>query len=300
MKYLLRYILQGLAVAIVARLYPKVNLNINEIIYIAAISSTTFCILDLFAPNVYQNVLNGIGFNIGKNIVEGLEEDKEIEKQEEIMDQKKLVKDEKKAIEDEEYQEAELKNDEIAQVIPKMDKKLEERKQQIDNEINKKGDSDIIPIVESVEKKSKKTGKEYIEAKKEEAEKKQINCEDLGQIVDPKTGNCVAVVKKTGEMTKVKETKADENLPKVYIVKCKNGPASCIWKETTKDKVHDTYGYSFIPPTEWSIPQKRTPVCLPQEKCTPCPTYTSTDSIDLLQVRNLEKNVPKFELKQKN
>ena len=29
MKYLLRYILQGLAVAIVARLYPKVNLNIN-------------------------------------------------------------------------------------------------------------------------------------------------------------------------------------------------------------------------------------------------------------------------------
>ena len=77
MKYLLRYILQGLAVAIVARLYPKVNLNINEIIYIAAISSTTFCVLDLFAPNVYQNVLNGIGFNIGKNIVEGLEEDKE-------------------------------------------------------------------------------------------------------------------------------------------------------------------------------------------------------------------------------
>ena len=47
MKYLLRYILQGFAVAIVARLYPKVNLNINEIIYIAVISSTTLCILDL-------------------------------------------------------------------------------------------------------------------------------------------------------------------------------------------------------------------------------------------------------------
>ena len=296
MKYLLRYILQGLAVAIVARLYPKVNLNINEIIYIATISSTTFCILDLFAPNVYQNVLNGIGFNIGKNIVEGLEE----ENREETIDEKNLVKDEKKAIEDEEYQEAELKNDEIVQAIPEMEKKLEERKQQIDNEINKKGDTDIISIVPSIEKESKKTGKQYIEDKIEEAEKKQINCEDLGQIVDPKTGNCVAVVKKTGETTKVKETKADENLPKVYIVKCKNGPASCIWKETTKDKVHDTYGYSFIPPTEWSIPQKRTPICLPQEKCTPCPTHTSTGSIDLLEVRNLEKNVPKFELKQKN
>ena len=296
MKYLLRYILQGLAVAIVARLYPKVNLNINEIIYIAAISSTTFCVLDLFAPNVYQNVLNGIGFNIGKNIVEGLEE----ENREETTDEKNLVKDEKQAIEDEEYQEAELKNDEIVQALPEVEKKLEERKQQIDNEINKKGDSDIIPLVKSVEKESKKTGKQYIEDKIEEAEKKQINCEDLGQVVDPKTGNCVAVVKKTGEITKVKETKADENLSKVYIVKCKNGPASCVWKETTKDKVHDTYGYSFIPPTEWSIPQKRTPICLPQEKCTPCPTHTSTGSIDLLEVRNLEKNVPKFELKQKN
>jgi len=296
MKYLLRYILQGLAVAIVARLYPKVNLNINEIIYIAAISSTTFCVLDLFAPNVYQNVLNGIGFNIGKNIVEGLEE----ENQEETTDEKNLVKDEKQAIEDEEYQEAELKNDEIVQALPEVEKKLEERKQQIDNEINKKGDSDIIPIVPSIEKESKKTGKQYIEDKIEEAEKKQINCEDLGQVVDPKTGNCVAVVKKTGEITKVKETKADENLSKVYIVKCKNGPASCVWKETTKEKVHDTYGYSFIPPTEWSIPQKRTPICLPQEKCTPCPTHTSTGSIDLLEVRNLEKNIPKFELKQKN
>jgi len=296
MKYLLRYILQGLAVAIVARLYPKVNLNINEIIYIAAISSTTFCVLDLFAPNVYQNVLNGIGFNIGKNIVEGLEE----ENREETTDEKNLVKDEKQAIEDEEYQEAELKNDEIVQALPEVEKKLEERKQQIDNEINKKGDSDIIPLVKSVEKESKKTGKQYIEDKIEEAEKKQINCEDLGQVVDPKTGNCVAVVKKTGEITKVKETKADENLSKVYIVKCKNGPASCVWKETTKEKVHDTYGYSFIPPTEWSIPQKRTPICLPQEKCTPCPTHTSTGSIDLLEVRNLEKNVPKFELKQKN
>ena len=296
MKYLLRYILQGLAVAIVARLYPKVNLNINEIIYIATISSTTFCILDLFAPNVYKNVLNGIGFNIGKNIVEGLEE----ENREETTDEKNLVKDEKQAIEDEEYQEAELKNDEIVQALPEVEKKLEERKQQIDNEINKKGDSDIIPLVKSVEKESKKTGKQYIEDKIEEAEKKQINCEDLGQVVDPKTGNCVAVVKKTGEITKVKETKADENLSKVYIVKCKNGPASCVWKETTKEKVHDTYGYSFIPPTEWSIPQKRTPICLPQEKCTPCPTHTSTGSIDLLEVRNLEKNVPKFELKQKN
>ena len=56
MKYLLRYILQGLAVAIVARLYPKVNLNINEIIYIAAISSTTFSIL-LALTEVFSHAL---------------------------------------------------------------------------------------------------------------------------------------------------------------------------------------------------------------------------------------------------
>ncbi len=36
------------------------------------------------------------------------------------------------------------------------------------------------------------------------------------------------------------------------------------------------YGLSFMPPTEWAIPQPRPPVCLPAEKqCPICPIYYS-------------------------
>ena len=34
------------------------------------------------------------------------------------------------------------------------------------------------------------------------------------------------------------------------------------------------HGQSFMPPSSWSVPQKRPPPCIPQEKCPVCPSNT--------------------------
>ena len=42
------------------------------------------------------------------------------------------------------------------------------------------------------------------------------------------------------------------------------------------------YGYSFLPPEYWNIPQMRTPVCMTEKRCAVCPMYTETNFSNLM------------------
>lgn len=66
---LVKYFLEGLAVAFVAFYIPKTKTNLNDILLIALTASTTFLILDLFAPSVSFGARIGTGFNISKGII---------------------------------------------------------------------------------------------------------------------------------------------------------------------------------------------------------------------------------------
>ena len=69
MRRLIRYLIEGLAVAVVAYLIPRGRkLNIEEIVVIAVTASATFAILDMYTPSIGNAARMGTGFGIGGNI----------------------------------------------------------------------------------------------------------------------------------------------------------------------------------------------------------------------------------------
>jgi hypothetical protein len=68
-KRVVKYLVEGIVVAIVAFSVPKKQLNIEEIIVIALVAAATFSILDVFVPAMGQTARTGAGFGIGANLV---------------------------------------------------------------------------------------------------------------------------------------------------------------------------------------------------------------------------------------
>lgn len=68
-QQLIKYFLEGLAVAIAAYVIPKRSANWEEIAMIGATAGLTFFILDTFAPSVGAGARLGKGFKIGTNLV---------------------------------------------------------------------------------------------------------------------------------------------------------------------------------------------------------------------------------------
>jgi hypothetical protein len=66
---LVKYALEGLAVAIAAYLLPGKVLKLSEIGMIALVALATFAILDIYAPSVGSSARSGAGFGIGANLV---------------------------------------------------------------------------------------------------------------------------------------------------------------------------------------------------------------------------------------
>jgi hypothetical protein len=66
---LVKYALEGLAVAIAAYLLPGKVLKLSEIGMIALVALATFAILDIYAPSVGASARSGAGFGIGANLV---------------------------------------------------------------------------------------------------------------------------------------------------------------------------------------------------------------------------------------
>lgn len=68
-KNILKYLLEGLAVAIAAKYIPSREISMNEVVMIALTAALTFFILDLFSPSIASGARLGTGFGIGANQV---------------------------------------------------------------------------------------------------------------------------------------------------------------------------------------------------------------------------------------
>ena len=66
---LVKYALEGLAVAIAAYVLPGKTLKTSEVGMIALVATATFAILDIYAPSVGSSARTGAGFGIGANLV---------------------------------------------------------------------------------------------------------------------------------------------------------------------------------------------------------------------------------------
>ena len=68
-KRIIKYLVEGLMVAIAAYAIPKRSLNVEEIILIALTAAATFSILDTYIPSMGSSARTGAGFGIGANLV---------------------------------------------------------------------------------------------------------------------------------------------------------------------------------------------------------------------------------------
>ena len=68
-KRIIKYLVEGLMVAIAAYAIPKRSLNIEEIILIALTAAATFSILDTYIPVMGVSARSGAGFGIGASLV---------------------------------------------------------------------------------------------------------------------------------------------------------------------------------------------------------------------------------------
>ena len=67
----LKYVLEGIAVAVAAFYISRKNTNLQEVAMIGLTAAVAFFVLDLFAPNVASGARQGSGFGIGMNMVGG-------------------------------------------------------------------------------------------------------------------------------------------------------------------------------------------------------------------------------------
>jgi len=68
-KRIIKYLVEGLMVAIAAYAIPQRSLNIEEISLIALTAAATFSILDCYVPSIGVSTRTGAGFGIGANMV---------------------------------------------------------------------------------------------------------------------------------------------------------------------------------------------------------------------------------------
>ena len=68
-KRAVKYLVEGLMVAIVAFVIPQKPLKFDEIAIIALMAAATFSILDTFVPTLGASARSGAGFGIGANLV---------------------------------------------------------------------------------------------------------------------------------------------------------------------------------------------------------------------------------------
>lgn len=71
-KRVIKYLVEGAAVAIAAFLILKTKLKQNEIVLLSITAATIYAILDTFSPMVSQAARKGSGFGIGSQLVGGL------------------------------------------------------------------------------------------------------------------------------------------------------------------------------------------------------------------------------------
>ena len=71
-KRAIKYIVEGIMVAIAAYAIPKKSLNVEEIVVIALMAAATFSVLDVFIPSMGASARSGAGTGIGLGVIGGL------------------------------------------------------------------------------------------------------------------------------------------------------------------------------------------------------------------------------------
>jgi len=65
----IKYLLEGLAVAIAMVIIPRRVPTLEEIVSVALVAAVVFAILDLLSPSVGLTARQGAGFGLGANMV---------------------------------------------------------------------------------------------------------------------------------------------------------------------------------------------------------------------------------------
>jgi hypothetical protein len=65
---IIKYLLEGAAVATAAVLIPKKSLSMEEVLTIALVAASIFSILDLVSPSIGASVRSGVGLSIGSGV----------------------------------------------------------------------------------------------------------------------------------------------------------------------------------------------------------------------------------------
>ena len=68
-KRIIKYLVEGLMVAIAAYAIPKHSLKVEEIALLALTAAATFSILDTYIPSMGVSARTGAGAGIGLNLV---------------------------------------------------------------------------------------------------------------------------------------------------------------------------------------------------------------------------------------
>ena len=69
LRRVVKYLVEGLMVAIAAYAIPKRSLNLDEVLLISLTAAATFSVLDTYVPSMGVSARSGAGFGIGANLV---------------------------------------------------------------------------------------------------------------------------------------------------------------------------------------------------------------------------------------
>lgn len=65
----IKYFLEGLAVAVAMTIIPRKTPDVEEIVVVAFVAAAVFAILDLLSPSIGLTARQGAGFGLGANLV---------------------------------------------------------------------------------------------------------------------------------------------------------------------------------------------------------------------------------------
>jgi ABC-type Co2+ transport system permease subunit len=71
-KRAIKYLIEGLVVALAAFAIPQKQLKVEEIVIIALTAAATFSILDVFIPSMGSSARTGAGMTLGSTLVGGI------------------------------------------------------------------------------------------------------------------------------------------------------------------------------------------------------------------------------------
>jgi ABC-type Co2+ transport system permease subunit len=71
-KRAIKYIIEGIIVALAAYVIPKKSLNVEEVVVIALTAAATFSVLDVFIPSMGATSRTGASIAIGAGLAGGI------------------------------------------------------------------------------------------------------------------------------------------------------------------------------------------------------------------------------------